>query len=132
MLSRLAQRPTSAWAAWAIGAFIPLFAPRTVVDVGYQLSVLGMCALVAAGSLWRRHLATRLTGWKARIGRELVASMVACAVTAPRVACVFGRVSLIAPVSHLLAAPVVTLAQPALFLALLLAPFGRIARFVAQ
>ncbi|HEV7594936.1 MAG TPA: DNA internalization-related competence protein ComEC/Rec2 [Gemmatimonadaceae bacterium] len=132
MISRLAQRPTSAWAAWAIGAFIPLFAPRTVVDVGYQLSVLGMCALVAAGSLWRRHLAMRLTGWKARIGRELVTSLVACAVTAPLVAWVFGRVSLIAPASNLIAAPVVTLAQPVLFLALLLAPFGWLARFVAQ
>ena len=132
MISRLAQRPTSPWAAWAIGAFIPLFAPRTVVDVGYQLSVLGMCALVAAGSLWRRHLATRLIGWKARIGRELVTSLVACAVTAPLVAWVFGRVSLIAPISNLIAAPVVTLAQPVLFLALLLAPFGWAARFVAQ
>ena len=56
MASRMAQRPTSPWAAWAIGAFVPLFAPRTMLDVGYQLSVLGMCALVAAGSLWRRHL----------------------------------------------------------------------------
>ena len=132
MISRLAQRPTSPWAAWAIGAFIPLLAPRTVVDVGYQLSVLGMCALVAAGSLWRRHLAARLTGWRARIGRELVTSLVACAVTAPLVAWVFGRVSLIAPVSNLIAAPIITLAQPVLFLALLLAPFGSAARFVAQ
>ena len=132
MISRLVQRPTSPWAAWAIGAFIPLFAPRTVLDVGYQLSVLGMCALVAAGSLWRKHLATRLTGWKAGIGRELVTSLVACAVTAPLVAWVFGRVSLIAPLSNLIAAPVITLAQPVLFLALVLAPFGPVARFVAQ
>ena len=132
MISRLAQRPTSPWAAWAIGAFIPLVAPRTVVDVGYQLSVLGMCALVAAGSLWRRHLSTRLTGWRARIARELITSLVACAITAPLVAWVFGRVSLIAPVSNLIAAPVITLAQPVLFLALLLAPFGWAARFVAQ
>jgi competence protein ComEC len=132
MISRLVQRPTSPWAAWAIGGFIPLLAPRTVVDVGYQLSVLGMCALVAAGSLWRTHLAARLTGWKARIGRELVTSLVACAVTAPLVAWVFGRVSLIAPLSNLIASPVITLAQPILFLALLLAPFRTAARFVAQ
>jgi len=131
MISRLAQRPTSPWAAWAVGAFIPLVAPRTVVDVGYQLSVLGMCALVAAGSLWRRHLST-LTGWRGRIGRELVTSLVACLVTAPLVAWVFGRVSLIAPVSNLIAAPLITLAQPVLFLALVLAPVGWAARFVAQ
>ncbi len=132
MISRLAQRPTSPWAAWAIGAFVPLFAPRTVLDVGYELSVLGMSALVAAGSLWRRHLARRLDGWKAHLARELLTSMIACAVTAPLVAWVFGRLSLIAPVSNLVAAPIVTLAQPVLFLALLLGPIGSLARICAE
>jgi competence protein ComEC len=132
MASRLSQRPTSPWAAWALGAFVPLVQPRIAVDVGYQLSVLGMCALVAAGSLWRRHLASRLDGWKGKITRELVTSVVACAVTAPLVAWVFGRVSLIAPLSNLVAAPVITLAQPILFLALLVSPLGALARFFAQ
>jgi len=132
MASRLAQRPTSPWAAWAIGAFVPLYDPRTVLDVGYQLSVLGMCALVAAGSLWHRHLAKRIDGWKAKVSRELLTSIVACAVTAPLVAWVFGRLSLIAPLSNLIAAPIVTLAQPVLFLALLLAPITSVARFCAQ
>ena len=132
MASRLSQRPTSPWAAWALGAFVPLVQPRVAVDVGYQLSVLGMCALVAAGALWRKHLASRLDGWKGNLGRELITSVVACAVTAPLVAWVFGRVSLIAPLSNLVAAPVITLAQPILFLALLVSPFGALARFVAQ
>jgi len=132
MASRLSQRPTSPWAAWAVGAFVPLVQPRIAVDVGYQLSVLGMCALVAAGSLWRRHLANRLDGWKGKLVRELVTSLVACAVTAPLVAWVFGRVSLIAPLSNLVAAPIVTLAQPILFLALLVSPLGAVARFFAQ
>ena len=132
MLSRLAQRPTSPWAAWAIGAFVPLVAPRTVLDVGYQLSVLGMCALVAAGSLWRRHLANRIDGWRANLSRELLTSLVACAVTAPLVAWEFGRLSIIAPLSNLVAAPILTLSQPVLFLALLLAPFETLARFCAQ
>jgi competence protein ComEC len=132
MISRLAQRPTSPWAAWAIGAFIPLIVPRTMSDVGYQLSVLGMCALVAAGALWRRHFASRVSGWKGRLARELLTSLVACAITAPLVAWVFGRLSLIAPLSNLVAAPVITLAQPMLFLALVLAPFGTVAGFVAQ
>jgi competence protein ComEC len=131
MLSRLIQRPTSPWAAWAIGAFVPLFAPRTVLDVGYQLSVLGMSALVAAGSLWRRHLAKRIDGWRANLSRELLTSVVACAVTAPLVAWEFGRLSLIAPVSNLIAAPILTLTQPVLFLALL-APIEGLARFCAQ
>jgi len=131
MASRLWQRPTSPWAAWALGAFVPLVVPRTAIDVGYQLSVLGMGALVAAGALWRRHLATRLEGWKAKVGRELVTSLIACAVTAPLVAWVFGRISLIAPVSNLVAAPIVTVAQPILFLAMLAGPFTGVARFIA-
>jgi len=132
MVSRLTQRPTSPWAAWAVGALVPLVQSRIALDVGYQLSVLGMCALVAAGSLWRRHLASRLDGWKGKLGRELVTSIVACAVTAPLVAWVFGRVSLIAPLSNLVAAPIITLAQPILFLALLVSPLESLARFVAQ
>ena len=132
MVSRIAQRPTSPWATWAVGAFVPLAQPRTAIDVGYQLSVLGMCALVAAGALWRRHLAQRLDGWKGKIGRELLTSLVACAVTAPLVAWVFGRISLIAPVSNLVAAPLITLAQPILFLALLAGPFAAIARVFAE
>jgi competence protein ComEC len=132
MASRLWQRPTSPWAAWAIGAFVPLVQPRIALDVGYQLSVLGMCALVAAGSLWRRHLSKRLEGWKGKIGREIITSLVACAITAPLVAWVFGRISLIAPLSNLVAAPIITLVQPVLFLALLLAPLGAPARFFAQ
>jgi len=132
MASRIWQRPTSPWAAWAIGAFVPLYQPRTALDVGYQLSVLGMCALVAAGVVWRRHLANRLGGWKGKVGRELVTSLIACAVTAPLVAWVFGRVSLIAPLSNLIAAPIITLAQPVLFLALLAAPITALAHFFAQ
>src|SRR4029079_9859497 len=97
-----------------------------------QLSVLGMCALVAAGSLWRRYLAKRLDGWKAHLARELLTSLSACAVPAPLVAWVFGRLSLVAPLSNLVAAPIVTLAQPVLFLALLLSPIAALGRICAE
>ena len=132
ILSRLGQRPTSVWASWALGAFVPLASPRTGLDVGYQLSVLGMCALVAAGQLWKRHFSERLDGLKGKIARELLTSLVACAITAPLVAWVFGRVSLIAPVANLVAAPVITLAQPILFLALVTAPVAGVGQFFAQ
>src|SRR2546423_3197928 len=132
MVARIAQRPTSPWAAWAVGGFVPLLQPRNAIDVGYQLSVLGMCALVAAGVLWKRYLARRLDGWKGKIARDLITSLVACAVTAPLVAWVFGRLSLIAPISNLIAAPVITLAQPILFLALVTAPLGALARLFAE
>jgi competence protein ComEC len=132
MASRIWQRPTSPWAAWALGAFVPLVAPRTAIDVGYQLSVLGMASLVAAGALWRRHLSARVEGWKAKLLRELVTSLIACAVTAPLVAWVFGRISLIAPLSNLVAAPIITLAQPVLFLAMVAGPMVGVARFFAD
>jgi competence protein ComEC len=133
MVSRILQRPTSAWAAWALGAFVPLYDPRIVLDVGYQLSVLGMASLVAAGRLWKLHLASRMPDdWRGKLAHELITSVVACAITAPLVAWVFGRISLIAPVSNLVAAPVIGIAQPILFLALVLAPLPAAARFVAQ
>ncbi|MFL5481074.1 MAG: DNA internalization-related competence protein ComEC/Rec2 [Gemmatimonadaceae bacterium] len=132
ILSRLAQRPTSVWASWALGAFVPLVNPRTALDVGYQLSVIGMCALVAAGRLWNRRFSGKIDGLKGKIARELMTSLVACAITAPLVAWVFGRVSLIAPLANLVAAPVITLAQPILFLALVAAPVGAVGQFFAQ
>lgn len=131
MASRLAQRPSSPWAALALGAFAPLVQPRTVLDLGYQLSVLGMCGLIAGGAATRRHL-SRMSGWRAHVSRELLISVVACAVTAPLVAYRFGTISLIAPVSNLFAAPLIGVAQPMLFLALLLSPLEGAARFCAQ
>ncbi len=132
ILSRLAQRPTSVWASWALGALVPLVNPRTAIDVGYQLSVLGMCALVAASHLWKRQFSEKLDGVKGKIARELITSLVACAITAPLVAWVFGRVSLIAPLANLVAAPVITFAQPILFLALVASPLGVVGQFFAQ
>ncbi len=132
MASRLAQRPSSPWAALAIGAFAPLVDPRTVLDLGYQLSVLGMCGLIAGGAASRRYIGAALSGWRLHLSRELVISLVACAVTAPLVAYTFGRISLIAPLSNVVAAPIIGVAQPMLFLALVLAPFEGAAQFCAQ
>jgi competence protein ComEC len=132
IVSRLAQRPTSVWASWALGALVPLVNPRTALDVGYQLSVLGMCALVVAGQLWKRQFSEKLVGIKAKLARDLLTSLVACAVTTPLVAWVFGRVSLIAPITNLIAAPVITLAQPILFLALITASVTPLGGFFAQ
>ena len=130
--SRLAQRPTSPWAALALGAFVPLADPRTMLDLGYQLSVAGMAGLVAAGTLSRRVLAPRLDGWRLAVGRDLTTSIVAALVTAPLVAWTFGRVSIISPLTNLVAAPVMTALQPLLFLAMLCAPAPTVARFVAD
>lgn len=132
ILSQLGQRPTSVWASWALGGLIPLVDPRIALDVGYQLSVLGMCALVTAGRVWKKYFADEIGGLRGKIARDLLTSVVACAITAPLVAWAFGRLSLIAPLTNLVAAPVITLAQPILFLGLVAAPIEWLARFFAQ
>jgi len=76
-ISKVWQRPTSPWAAWAAGAFVPLIAPRTILDLGYQLSVTGIAGLIASGVLARRLVAPRLAGLRLRLCRELLTSLVA-------------------------------------------------------
>jgi len=112
------QRPTSPWAVLAIGGVVPLVSPRTVLDLGWQLSVAGTIALVAGGTLARRSIPTRWTGVRRSTARAALVSIVATVVTAPLVAWTFGRVALLGPVTNLLADPVMGLLQPVLFLAL--------------
>lgn len=132
VLSRRLQRPTSPWALLALGALVPLADPRIVRQIGFQLSVAGMAGLIASGMLARRLSRLREGDWPSRIGRELLATVVASAVTAPIVAWHFGRVSLAAPLTNLAAAPLFALAQPALFLSLLCAPIRPLAQLVAD
>jgi competence protein ComEC len=129
--SRLTQRPTSQWAALAVGAFAPLINPRTMLDLGYQLSVLGIAGLIASGKLSRRILGNRKVRHK-KIYKELIASFVATIITTPLVAWYFGRISLIAPFSNLIAGPIVSILQPCLFLALAFAPIPAIGRMFAD
>lgn len=130
--SRASQRPTSPWASLALGAFVPLVQPRTVLDLGYQLSVVGIAGLIASAALTTRLLAPRLSGLRLRISRELTASVIATLLTAPLIAWYFGRISLVAPIANLVAGPILTVLQPTLFLALLLAPFPPVAGFLAS
>jgi competence protein ComEC len=111
---------------------VPLASPRTALDVGYQLSVVGIAGLIASGALGRRWIAPRLGGWRAAIARVLLTSVVATAVTAPIVAWTFGRISLVAPLTNLAAGPVVAVLQPALFLVLVLSPLGALASLLAD
>lgn len=132
--SRLLQRPTSPWAGVAIGAWGPLLLdPRTVLDLGYQLSVGGVAALGASGALLPRvRFIARLDGWRGRLARELATSTIATALTAPLVAAGIGQLSLVGPVTNIAAAPIIALLQPALFLAFALAPAGAVAGLVAD
>jgi competence protein ComEC len=153
--ARAAQRPTSPWAVFALGAGAPLVDPRAVLDLGYQLSVAGMAALVAGRQVVSRvrafgrapaplrrepryrRLARDLAaatrrGWRAHVAGELVVGTFAAVATAPLVAWHFGRVSLAGVVANVAAGPVLGALQPALFLALLLAPIEPAARLAAD
>ena len=131
-LSRLTQRPTSPWAALALGAWAPLVNPRIIVDLGYQLSVAGLAALIASGALARHVLAGRVSGWRRVVARDLIVSTLASIVSLPLIAWTFGRVSIIAPLANLAAGPIFTVLQPTLFLALVLSPVPAVAAFPAN
>ena len=132
MLSRRFQRPTSPWALLALGAALPLVQPRVVNEIGYHLSVGGMAGLIASGKFTRRLPLDRLPEWGRRLARETIATVIASAVTGPIVAWHFGRVSLAAPLTNLVAAPLFGLAQPALFLSLAIAPLRPLAALIAD
>jgi competence protein ComEC len=132
LISRLAQRPTSRWAIVALGASQPIIAPRVVLDIGYQLSVVGVASMICAGQLGRRIGVHRLP-WLARVvATTIIGTTVATIGSAPIVAWVFGRVSVIAPLSNLAAGPLIALAQPMIFCGMLLAPIAPIATLVAD
>jgi competence protein ComEC len=131
-LSRVAQRPTSNWASLSLGALVPLGDPRVVAQLGYQLSVLGMASLIASRSVTSRLLSGRLDRWARGIASELLTSGIATMASLPLIAWTFGRVSLVAPLANMAAAPLFGLLQPLLFLALLLSPLEAFARVFAD
>jgi competence protein ComEC len=132
LVSRLAQRPTSRWAIVALGASQPFVAPRVVLDVGYQLSVVGVASMICAGRLGRRIGVHRLPWFGRLVATTMLGTTVATIGSAPIVAWVFGRVSVIAPLSNLAAGPLIALAQPMIFCGMLLAPIAPIATLVAD
>ncbi len=132
LASRLAQRPTSRWAIVALGAAQPLVDPRVVLDAGYQLSVVGVTSMIAAGRVARRIGVHRLPSLARAPALILIGTTVATIGSAPIVAWVFGRISLAAPLTNLVATPLLELAQPMLFIGMLLAPIHPLASLLAD
>jgi competence protein ComEC len=132
LVSRLAQRPTSRWAIVALGASQPIISPRVVLDVGYQLSVVGVASMICAGQLGRRIGVHRLPWLGKVVVTTLIGTTVATIGSAPIVAWVFGRVSVVAPLSNLAAGPLIALAQPMIFVGMVLAPIAPVATLVAD
>jgi competence protein ComEC len=102
-----------------------------VNDIGWQLSTAGYAALTAVGIWTRRHLPHDLRGWRRTLARDLAVSILATVVTAPLVVWIFGRLSLIGPLTNIAASPVIAVLQPTLFLALAAGPVHGVAQFVA-
>ncbi len=132
--ARLRQRPTSAWAIWAVSCAVPLVEPRVVLDLGWQLSAAGMAGLLAGARpvAWvsRRLRAER--GWRHSLVSSMVSTTVASAATAPLVAWVFGRVSVAAVVTNAAAGPLFEVAQPLLFASMLVLPITPLASLLAE
>lgn len=130
--TRLCQRPVSRWAIVTIGAAQPLLEPRVVLDAGYQLTVVGVLAMISAGRLGKRLGVDQL----ARVPRMVVAGLlgttIATIASAPIVAWVFGRVSVVGPLTNLAANPLLELAQPMILCGLVLAPIAPVARLIAD
>ncbi len=131
LLCRVVQRPTSPWAVLAVGAAAPLVDPRTVLDLGWQLSVAGTAAIVAGGALATRLVPAGWSGVPRSVARGFVVSTVATVVTAPLVAWTFGRIAVLGPLTNLAADPVMAVLQPVLFLALAI-PIGAVERLTAD
>lgn len=130
--TRVGQRPTSRWAIVALGAGHAVIEPSVVLDVGYQLSVVGVASMIASGILGRRLGVDRWRELPKWIALTLLGTTIATIGSAPIVAWVFGRLSVVAPLSNLAATPLIALAQPMIFLGLLLSPMQPLAHFVAD
>ena len=80
-------------------------APHLAVDVGFALSVLATAALVVIAPVWSRRLAGR--GCPKPLADALAVAWAAHVVTAPLVAGISGRLSLVAAVANLAVAAVI-------------------------
>lgn len=100
-------------------------APQLAVDVGFALSVVATAGLVAIAPVWSRRLVS--AGWPKPLAEALCVAVAAQLVTAPLIAGISARVSLVAAAANLAAAelivPITVLGSAAATLCLCW-PFG--------
>lgn len=82
-----------------------VFAPQLAVDVGFALSVSATAALVVIAPVWSRRLVAR--GWPKPLADAVCVALVAQWVTAPIIAAISGRFSLVSVIANLLVAVVI-------------------------
>lgn len=80
-------------------------APQLAVDVGFALSVLATAALIVIAPVWSRRLADK--GFPKPLADALAVAWAAQVVTAPLVAAISGRFSLVAALANLVVAAVI-------------------------
>ncbi len=80
-------------------------APHLAVDVGFALSVLATGALIVVAPVWSRRLVA--SGWPKPLADALAVACAAHVVTAPLVAGLSGRVSMVAVGANLAVAPLI-------------------------
>ena len=80
-------------------------APQLAVDVGFALSVVATAALVVIAPVWSRRLVAR--GWPKPLADAVAVAWAAQVVTAPLVAAISGRFSVVAAVANLAATVVI-------------------------
>lgn len=82
-----------------------VFAPHLAVDLGFALSVAATAALVVLAPVWSRRLIVR--GWPKLFADALCIALAAQWATAPLIAAISGRFSLISVIANLLVAVVI-------------------------
>lgn len=80
-------------------------APQLAVDVGFALSVVATAALVVVAPIWSQRLVS--AGWPKLLADAVCVAWAAQLVTAPLVAGISGRVSLVAAAANLVVAPLI-------------------------
>lgn len=80
-------------------------APQLAVDIGFALSVSATAALVVVAPLWSRALVDR--GWPKPVADALCIALAAQWATAPLIAAISGRFSLVSVIANLLVAVVI-------------------------
>jgi competence protein ComEC len=96
-------------------------APQLAVDVGFALSVVATAALVVIAPIWSRRLVA--VGWPKPLADAVCVAWAAQVVTAPLIAGISGRVSLVSTAANLavtaLIAPITVLGSAAAALCLI-------------
>lgn len=106
LVAMVTHRRRQAIPALAASVLLLLIAaPELAVDAGFALSVAATAGLVVISPVWSRRLSAR--GWPKPLADAVSIAMAAQLVTAPLVAGISGRLSLVSVLANVLVAPVI-------------------------